>query len=82
MADAETKALLEHIRDIGERTEQKLDAHISRDEMINKEFVLPLWNNYQQQKGIGRIVTALWVLLGGGITAAVEYWAQSGGHHP
>lgn len=51
MSDPETLALLGHIRDIGERTERKLDNHIERDEKISNEFVLPVWNDYQQRKG-------------------------------
>lgn len=53
MADPETIALLSHIKDIGERTERKLDDHVARDEQINKEFVLPIWNDFQQRQGAG-----------------------------
>jgi hypothetical protein len=51
MADAEVLALLDHIKDVGERTEKKLDAHIERDENVNRNFVLPLWNHHQKQLG-------------------------------
>ena len=44
-------AMLEHIKDIGERTEKKLDDHILRDEKITEDFTLPLWNAYQRRKG-------------------------------
>ncbi len=68
MADAEIKALLNHIKDIGERTEKKLDEHIVRDEQISKDFILPLWNSYQQRKG----ALAASVAFYGGLSAGVS----------
>lgn len=80
MADAETLALLQHIKDIGERTEQKLDQHIAKDETLAREFTLPLWNNYQQQKGAGRLLGVLYTLIGGGVVAAIDFFYK--GHTP
>lgn len=82
MADAETKALLEHIKDIGERTEEKLDQHIERDERINKEFVLPMWNHYQQQKGMVKVAAVLYTAIGGAIVAVIDYFTKTGSSHP
>lgn len=59
MADGETIALLNHIKDVGERVEEKLDDHIERDEKVTKEFVLPMWNDYQRRQGVTQEKTVL-----------------------
>lgn len=74
MADAEVLALLDHIKDIGERTERKLDAHITRDEQTDREFLLPLWNAYQRRIGAQALLGALY-MVGSGVVALVVTWA-------
>lgn len=76
MADAEIIALLDHIKDIGERTEKKLDSHIGRDEAITKEFVLPLWNESQQRQGAAKLAAVIYTMIGGTIIAVLDYLAK------
>lgn len=76
MADAEILALLDHIKDIGERTEKKLDDHILRDETITKEFVLPLWNESQQRQGAAKLGATIYAICGGCFVAVVDYLAR------
>jgi len=79
MADGEVLALLDHIKDIGERTEKKLDAHIQRDEQTNKEFLLPLWESHQQRKGAAKLAATLYTIIGGAIVGAIDFIAKKGG---
>ena len=69
MADAAVLALLDHIKDIGERTEKKLDQHIERDEKRDEDFLLPLWNAHQQS--LGR--KTLWIFLMTAISGAAGF---------
>lgn len=73
MADAEIMALLDHIKDVGERVEKKLDEHIERDESISKDFLLPLWNAHQQRQGAATMAAVLYGMLSG-IIALVVTW--------
>jgi len=73
MADGEVLALLDHIKDIGERTEKKLDAHIERDERTNKEFLLPLWEAHQQRKGAAKMAGALYAGISGIVALGVSW---------
>jgi hypothetical protein len=74
MADGETLALLEHIRDIGERTENKLDQHIARDEKTNNDFLLPLWNAYQRRIGARAVAVAFYSVISGSVALAVSWF--------
>lgn len=73
MADAEIMAILDHIKDIGERTEKKLDEHIERDETTNKEFLLPLWNAHQQGKGARKLAAVLYTAIGGSAVGLIDF---------
>ena len=73
MADAEIIALLDHIKDIGERTEKKLDEHIDRDESIVREFVRPLWEESQRRLGAAKLAAVLYTVIGGAIVAVMDY---------
>ena len=74
MADEkEIKALLNHIKDIGERTEKKLDEHITRDEKISNDFMLPLWNNYQQRKGALAASVAFYGTLSASVSLLISW---------
>lgn len=77
MPDAEIIALLDHIKDIGERTEEKLDQHIERDEKTNKEFLLPLWEAHQQRKGAAKLAAALYTVVGGLIVGAMDLFVKA-----
>lgn len=76
MADGEVLALLDHIKDIGERTEKKLDAHIERDEHTNKDFLLPLWEAHQQRKGAAKLGAVIYGGLSAGIALLVSWFAS------
>lgn len=73
MADGEVLALLDHIKDIGERTEKKLDQHIERDESTNKDFLLPLWEAHQRRIGARALVIALCSAVSAGAALAVDW---------
>jgi hypothetical protein len=73
MADAEIIALLDHIKDIGGRTEKKLDEHIDHYEKTNKEFLLPLWNAHQQRIGSRALLVILCSIVSVGVTAAIDW---------
>ncbi len=74
MADAEILALLDHIKDVGERVERKLDDHIQRDENVNQNFVLPLWNAYQRRQGATAVSIAFYTVLSGATATLVAWW--------
>lgn len=76
MPDAEIIALLDHIKDIGERTEDKLDQHIERDEKTNKEFLLPLWEDHQQRKGAAKLAAALYTIIGGLVVGVADLFIK------
>ena len=76
MADGEVLALLDHIKDIGERTENKLDQHIERDERTNKDFLLPLWEAHQQRKGAAKLGAVMYGGLSAVVAMAVSWFAS------
>ncbi len=76
MADAEILAMLDHIKDIGERTEKKLDEHITRDENLTKEFVRPLWEEAQQRKGAAKLAAVLYTMVGGSIVGMIDFFTK------
>lgn len=74
MSESQIFAMLDHIKDVAERTEKKLDEHIVRDEISNRDFLLPLWNNFQQRKGAMAISGIIYAGISGAMAFIVTWW--------
>jgi len=72
MSESQILAMLDHIKDVGERTEKKLDDHIIRDENITKEFIRPLWEESQQRKGAAKLAAVLYATISGVVALGVS----------
>lgn len=57
-----------------------LEDHIERDDKIAQDYLKPLWEAHQQQRGAAKLMVLLYTVAGGAIVGAIDFFTK--GSHP
>ncbi len=66
--------LLTQIHENTSYIKQNLEKHIEECQGIRKDYIRPLWEAHQQQKGMAKLGGAIYGALGALIMAAISYF--------